>query len=53
MIQKIRHHDEDRDGAARSDLMVGDRGGQMRLAATVGAGEHQPPFGVFGEGPRP
>ena len=45
IVQQIRHMDEESE-LAQLDAAVGDGGGEMRLAATVGAGQGEPTDGV-------
>ena len=50
MIEKIGNDGpEDRDSFP--EAMIGDSGGHMRLAASTGAGEHQPPPHIISKGP--
>ncbi len=47
VVQQVGHHDEERHEPTVLGV-VGDSAGQMGFAAAVGAGEHQPAFGLLG-----
>ena len=51
VVEQVRHDDEQRRLAALEHA-VDDGGGDVRLAAAAGAGEHEPAVGRLGEGAR-